>query len=81
MKKVKILFAVITFIAAISLFTSNFYSQEREISISLIQNAEALAEGETIPPIYHCMGTGTIDCYGDKVEYFYGNYSLDLFDE
>lgn len=81
MKKVKILFAVITFIAAISLFASNFYSQEREITISLIQNVEALADNENIPPLHYCIGTGTIDCYGDKVEYFYGNYSLDLFDE
>ena len=40
-------------------------------------NVEALAEGEDALPSFRCYGTGSVDCFGHKVEVKFSNYSLE----
>lgn len=48
---------------------------KRDLNDLSLANIEALAQKET-PPIFVCIGTGTIDCHGDKVKFMIDNYRL-----
>ena len=43
----------------------------------VFDNVEALAEGEDNLPNFRCYGTGSVDCFGHKVEVKFSNYSLE----
>ncbi len=54
-----------------------FFSMEKKQLTDLtLKNIEALAQGEGPTENYYCIGSGDIDCYGDKVEDMYTGFSL-----
>ncbi|MDL2245420.1 NVEALA domain-containing protein [Parabacteroides sp. OttesenSCG-928-J18] len=48
---------------------------KKDLSELALVNVEALAENEGISR-YFCIGIGTVDCHGHKVEFMIDNYSL-----
>ncbi|MDH6312612.1 hypothetical protein M2137_001387 [Parabacteroides sp. PFB2-10] len=70
--KVKMIFLCICLMVGSYLLIKGDKSLPNEL---VLVNIEALAEEESIPK-YFCRGIGTIDCYGNKVEFMIDNYSL-----
>lgn len=80
MKKHQKLFT--TFIVLCILLIGYIYNHQTNdkeiISSLLLENIEALADGEGVNH-YGCYGRGVVDCpSGHKVEIYIGNLSLDL---
>ena len=67
----------------LSLFSAWYFghttSDKNPMNELMFKNVEALANNENgqSDKNYSCVGTGEIDCYGDKVDTKYEGYSLD----
>ena len=71
---------IITLLFIVSIMISSFYyltNEKKSVETLLFNNIEALAAGEGGGTIYNCYGWGSIDCYGNKVEYMIDGVNLD----
>lgn len=77
--KMKKIFLKITICMACTVIaTCCLYSQgDKNVTDLASSNIEALANGEGPGVPVMCLGRGSVECYGDKVEIKVTNYSLD----
>ena len=68
----KLLFIGVVLIAAYF----SLIKEKSTVETLLLDNVEALASGEG-GNRYWCIGSGSIDCYGHKVEYMIDGMNLD----
>ena len=66
------------FFIGVVLIAAYFSLIKEKITVEtlLLDNVEALASGEG-GGMYWCIGSGSIDCYGHKVEYMIDGMNLD----
>ena len=71
-KMSKLLFIGVVLIAAYCSLTK----EKSTVEMLLLDNVEALASGEG-GHFFWCIGSGSIDCHGHKVEYMASGMNLD----
>ena len=71
-KMSKLLFIGVVLIAAYC----SLIKEKSTVETLLFDNVEALASGEE-GTLFWCFGSGSIDCYGHKVEYMIEGMDLD----
>lgn len=74
MKKIGILL----FLGLVIMNVQQGMDSENVFSDLVLENIEALAEGESEDGVYHCYGSGDIDCprTDHKVVYVFGPFDL-----
>ena len=82
MKKIRLKLLFIFSVVCLSCFLFTETNKKEDIKISelnklILSNIEAIAESESSGGNTFCVGSGSIDCFGNKVAYIYSGFSLD----